>query len=121
MQRGETRWPQLGFLTHSNHQYTRYWAQLIAMDVSGRALKDVGDMVARLFVVWGWSLLGTRVSCGAVCALFSYCNSANLAGEWRSGAGDEGGVQDTGVVGASRYDCGRHVRTSLFRGEGRYF
>mmetsp|Transcript_23475 Transcript_23475/g.40131 ORF Transcript_23475/g.40131 Transcript_23475/m.40131 type:complete len:421 (-) Transcript_23475:16-1278(-) len=39
------------------HQY----ATSINMDVSGEALEHVGEMVGRIFVLWGWNFLGLKV------------------------------------------------------------
>jgi len=37
-------------------------ATSINMDVSGEALEEVGQMVAKIFILWGWNYLGTSVS-----------------------------------------------------------
>eukprot|EP01095_Lingulamoeba_sp_RSL-Kostka_P007085 TRINITY_DN2236_c0_g7_i1.p1 TRINITY_DN2236_c0_g7~~TRINITY_DN2236_c0_g7_i1.p1 ORF type:complete len:431 (+),score=112.52 TRINITY_DN2236_c0_g7_i1:32-1294(+) len=38
------------------------YATNISMDVSGNALSEVGEMVGRIFVLWGWNFLGYKVS-----------------------------------------------------------
>lgn len=32
------------------------------MDVAGKALSSVGEMVGKVFVLWGWKYLGEKVS-----------------------------------------------------------
>ena len=46
---------------HARELVFRY-ATNICMDVSGKALKEVGEMVGKLFVLWGWNFLGLKVS-----------------------------------------------------------
>lgn len=38
------------------------YATNINMDISGEALDDVGEMVGRIFILWGWNLLGVKIS-----------------------------------------------------------
>eukprot|EP01103_Thecamoeba_quadrilineata_P019858 TRINITY_DN8248_c0_g1_i1.p1 TRINITY_DN8248_c0_g1~~TRINITY_DN8248_c0_g1_i1.p1 ORF type:complete len:417 (+),score=83.55 TRINITY_DN8248_c0_g1_i1:137-1387(+) len=38
------------------------YATSTSIDVSGRELAKVGEMVGRIFVLWGWNVLGERVS-----------------------------------------------------------
>jgi len=40
----------------------KYYSSKIRMDIHGIALKDVGIMVAKIFILWGWNLLGGKVS-----------------------------------------------------------
>jgi hypothetical protein len=38
------------------------YANKISMDVAGKALSSVGEMVGKVFVLWGWKYLGEKVS-----------------------------------------------------------
>lgn len=40
-------------------------ASNISMDVSGKALNEVGRMIGRIFILWGWNILGEKV-CNAL-------------------------------------------------------
>ena len=42
-------------------ELVRSYAMSINMDVSGEALDQVGEMVGRIFVLWGWNFLGMKV------------------------------------------------------------
>jgi len=34
----------------------------IAIDVSGKALNQIGEMVGKIFILWGWNFLGNKIS-----------------------------------------------------------
>jgi len=43
-------------------ELVKQYAANISMDVSGKALTDIGEMVGRIFILWGWNFLGFKVS-----------------------------------------------------------
>jgi GTPase SAR1 family protein len=40
----------------------KQYANTISVDLSGKAFKAVGEMVAKIFIIWGWNFLGKKVS-----------------------------------------------------------
>mmetsp|Transcript_31065 Transcript_31065/g.42721 ORF Transcript_31065/g.42721 Transcript_31065/m.42721 type:complete len:242 (-) Transcript_31065:54-779(-) len=42
-------------------EIVKYYSANIAMDIRGHALMEVGEMVGKIFVLWGWNILGSKV------------------------------------------------------------
>jgi len=55
------------------------YASNISMDVSGKALNEVGEMVGRIFVLWGWNYLGLKVCDSLVREMKEEYNSQELS------------------------------------------
>mmetsp|Transcript_7840 Transcript_7840/g.32980 ORF Transcript_7840/g.32980 Transcript_7840/m.32980 type:complete len:426 (-) Transcript_7840:43-1320(-) len=55
------------------------YAMNISMDVAGRALDEVGEMVGRLFVLWGWNMLGVKITNALVDEMREEYNSQELS------------------------------------------
>ena len=47
---------------HHAKELVYQYATTINMDISGEALEQVGEMVGRIFILWGWNFLGVKVS-----------------------------------------------------------
>jgi ribosomal protein S27E len=43
-------------------ELVKQYAANISMDVAGKSLTDIGEMVGRIFILWGWNFLGFKVS-----------------------------------------------------------
>ena len=57
----------------------KHFSSTITITVSGKALSQVGEMVSKIFILWGWNFLGKKVSNTLVAGMREEYNNQDLS------------------------------------------